>query len=84
MALTKETNVDQITITENGVVYYREVTRVFEDGAEVSHSYHRTSLAPGQSLTGAPKKVSDVCKAVWTSEIVSAYKTSQLNLTSVS
>ena len=48
MALTKETVVDQITVTENGIVLYREATRILEDGNELSKTYHRTSLTPGQ------------------------------------
>jgi len=50
MALTKTTTVDQITVTENGIVLYREATRIMEDGNQISQTYHRTSLTPGQSL----------------------------------
>ena len=32
MSLTKTTNVDQITVTENGTVLYREATRIMEIG----------------------------------------------------
>ena len=46
MALTKTTNIDQITVTENGTVLYREVTRILEDGVELSKTYHITSLSP--------------------------------------
>ena len=28
MAITKETAIDQITVTENGIILYREVTRM--------------------------------------------------------
>ncbi len=28
MAITKETVVDQVTVTENGIVLYREATRI--------------------------------------------------------
>ena len=36
MSLTKITNVDQITIKENGVILYREATRIMEDGNRIS------------------------------------------------
>ena len=52
MSLSKTTTVDQITVTENGTVLYREVTRIMEDGNELSKTYHRTSLTPAQDLTG--------------------------------
>lgn len=73
MALTKETVVDQITVTENGIVLYREATRIMEDGVQLSQTYHRTSLTPGQDLTGQPTNVVAICNAAWTPEVIAAY-----------
>ena len=77
MALTKETVVDQITVTENGTVLYREATRIMEDGVQLSQTYHRTSLTPGQDVTNEPQKVKDICNAAWTPEVISAYEAQQ-------
>jgi len=77
MALTKEVAVDQITVTENGIVLYREATRIIEDGEEISKKYHRTSLTPGQDLTGQPDKVVAICNAAWTPETIAAYQAQQ-------
>jgi hypothetical protein len=74
MALTKETVVDQITVTENGIVLYREVTRIVENGVEFSRKYHRTSLTPGQDLTGQPANVVAICNTAWTPEVIAAYQ----------
>lgn len=74
MALEKTTSVDQITVTENGTVLFREATRIMEDGNEISKTYHRTSLTPGQDLTGQPANVVAICNAAWTSEVVAAYE----------
>ena len=74
MALTKETAVDQITVTENGIVIYRQVTRIMEDGNQLSQTFHRTSLTPGQDLTGQPENVAAICNLTWTEEIVDAYQ----------
>jgi DNA-binding transcriptional LysR family regulator len=74
MALTKETVVDQITVTENGVVLYREATRIMEDGKQLSQTYHRSSLAPEADLTGVPANVAAICNLTWTPEIIAAYK----------
>ena len=74
MSLTKTTNVDQITVTENGIVLYREATRIMEDGNELSKTYHRTSLTPGQDLTGVPDSVVAICNVAWTAEVVAAYQ----------
>ena len=77
MALTKETVVDQITVTENGIVLYREATRIMEDGNELSKTYHRTSLTPAQDLTGQPANVVAICNLTWTPEVVAAYQAAQ-------
>ena len=74
MALTKQTVVDQITVTENGIVLYREATRIMEDGNQISQTYHRTSLTPAQDLTGQPANVVAICNAAWTAEVVAAYQ----------
>ena len=74
MALTKTTVVDQITVTENGIVLYREATRIMEDGNQLSQTYHRTSLTPAQDLTGVPANVVAICNVAWTPEVVAAYQ----------
>jgi hypothetical protein len=74
MSLTKTTTVDQITVTENGTVLYREATRIMEDGEQLSQTYHRTSLTPGQDLTGQPDNVVAICNVAWTSEVIAAYQ----------
>jgi hypothetical protein len=77
MALSKETVVDQITVTENGIVLYREATRIMEDGKQLSQTYHRTSLTPAQDLTGQPANVVAICNAAWTPAVISAYAAQQ-------
>jgi hypothetical protein len=77
MAITKETTVDQITVTENGIILYREATKIIEDGVELTKKYHRTSLTPGQDLTGQPANVVAICNTAWTPEVVAAYQAQQ-------
>jgi DNA-binding transcriptional LysR family regulator len=77
MSLTKTTAVDQITVTENGIILYREATRIMEDGTELTKSYHRNSLTPGQDLTGIPANVVAHCNTAWTADVVAAYQASQ-------
>ena len=74
MSLTKTTAIDQITVQENGIVLYREATRIMEDGNELSKTFHRTSLTPAQDLTGVPAKVVAICNVAWTAEVVAAYQ----------
>jgi len=76
MSITKETAIDQITVTENGIILYREVTRIMEDGTELTKTYHRNSLTPAQDLTGVPEKVVAICNAAWTQDVIDAYQAS--------
>ena len=77
MSLTKTTAVDQITVTENGVILYREATRIMEDGTELTKTYHRNSLTPAQDLTGVPEKVVAICNTAWTPEVIAAYQAAE-------
>ena len=74
MSLTKTTTVDQITVTENGIVLYREATRIMENGQQLSQTYHRSSLTPAQDLTGVPANVVAICNVAWTTDVVAAYQ----------
>jgi hypothetical protein len=74
MAITKQTVVDQITVTEYGIILYREATKIIEDGKELTKTYHRTSLTPGQDLTGQPAQVTAIANTVWTDEVVTKYQ----------
>lgn len=76
--ITKEKVIDQITVCENGIILYREATRIMEDGVELTKTYHRSSLTPGQDLTGQPEKVVAIAQAAWTPEVVAAYEAAQL------
>jgi hypothetical protein len=75
--ITKETVVDQITVVENGTVLYREATRIIEDGNLLTQTYHRSSLTPGQDLSGQPSKVVSIAQAAWTPEVIAAYQAAQ-------
>jgi DNA-binding transcriptional LysR family regulator len=77
MSLTKQVVIDQITLTENGVVMYREATRIMEDGKQLSQTYHRSTLVPAQDLTGVPANVVAICNVAWTPEVIAAYQAAQ-------
>ena len=74
MTISKETAIDQIIVTENGSVLFREVTRILEDGVQLSQTFHRTSLTPASDLSEVPANVAAICNAAWTPEVVAAYQ----------
>ena len=71
--LTKEIVLDQITCDEHGNLMYREVTRIMEDGKELSRTFHRSSLSPGASLDGVDPKVCLMAQATWTPENIAPF-----------
>jgi len=81
MSLTKQAVIDQITVTEDGTVFYREATKILENDVEISKQYHRSSLTPAQDLTGVPANVVAICNTVWTAEVVAAYQAAQESTT---
>ena len=77
MALEKKTVTGQIEVGENGSIGLRTDTVVTDDGNEISRSFHRKVLAPGDDVSGEDAKVQAVAGAVWTSEVVAAYAAAQ-------
>jgi hypothetical protein len=78
MALTKEQAVDKIEVLENGSIQVRQVTRIMEDGKELSKSYHRWAFDPGSDVSEQPANVQAIANIAWTPEVVAAYKSTLL------
>lgn len=74
MSLSETKVIDQITVTENGTVLYREATRILKDGEQIAQTFHRTSLTPAQDLTGQPAQVVAIANVAWTPEVIAAYE----------
>jgi hypothetical protein len=74
MALTKSTIVDRIEVLELGQVQVRTATVISEDGAELSRSFHRHVLVPGDDTTGQEDRVAAVAAAAWTPAVVAAWE----------
>ena len=70
MALTKTVVVDKIEVLEMGQVQVRTATIVAEDGVDLSRSFHRHVLEPGDDTTGQDDRVAAVAAATWTAEVV--------------
>jgi hypothetical protein len=77
MALTKEVAIDKIEVMELGQIQVRQITRIMEDGNELSSSFHRWMLAPGDDVSAQPAKVQAIANAIWTDEVISAYQAQQ-------
>jgi hypothetical protein len=68
MSLTKEVTADKIEVvaTEDGhVVQVRTATRIVEDGAVISSSFHRHVINSGDDWSSEPSNVQAICNAVF-------------------
>jgi len=75
--LEKQIIVDLIETVENGCVQVRTCTRVMEDGKQISNTFHRHIVAPGDDYSAEDAKVQAICIAVHTPEVVAAYQAAQ-------
>lgn len=73
MALTEESFADKIEIVNNHV-QVRVATVIKRDGEEISRSFHRHVVAPGDDYSAEDDKVKAVCAAVHTQDVIDAYK----------
>ena len=72
--ITKEITVDKIEIVENGTVQVRQAIRIMEDGNELSKSFHRWIIAPGQDYSDQEDNVKAICEITHTPEVIAAYQ----------
>ena len=75
MALTEDTVQDKIEIVGDFKhVQVRTATVIKRDGVEISRSFHRHVIAPGDDVSGEPAEVQAICAAVHTAEVIAAYQ----------
>ena len=78
MSTFTETKViDQITVTENGIVLYREATRILKDNEQIAQTFHRTSLTPGEDYSDQPDNVKAICAVAHTPAVIAAFQAQQ-------
>jgi hypothetical protein len=73
MALEKQVTADKIEVLENGCVQVRTKTAILEDGEQISGTFHRHVVAPGDDYSAEDARVQAVCAATHTAEVVAAY-----------
>jgi len=77
MTLEKVISVDLIEVVENGLIQVRTATQIMEDGKQISGSFHRHVVAPGDDYSKQDARVQAICKATHTAAVVTAYKAAQ-------
>jgi len=74
MALTEESFADKVEIVGDfSHVQVRVATVIKRDGEEISRSFSRHVVAPGDDYSAEDAKVQAVCAAVHTQDVIDAY-----------
>jgi len=75
--LEKVVVVDRIEVIENGCVQVRTKTAVLEDGQQISGTFHRHVVEPGDDYSNEDVRVQAICAATHTADVIEAYKAAQ-------
>jgi len=73
--------VDLVEVVENGCVQVRTKTAIMEDGKQISSTFHRHVVVPGDDYNAEDAKVKAICAATHTRSVVDAYKATLDNAT---
>jgi|TARA_R110002110_G_scaffold49088_2_gene145643 hypothetical protein len=81
MALTERKEISQRTVLADGQIQVREDTVIERDGVEISRTYHRHVLAPGDAITAEDPSVQRIAMAEHTPAKIAAYKAASAETT---
>ena len=74
MAITERTEIGSREVLADGQIQVRTDTVIERDGVEISRTYHRHVVSPGDDVSGENAAVQTVANAVWTAEVIAAYE----------
>ena len=84
MALTKTLENDKIEVVSKWNIQVRNATIIKDDGKEISRTFLRKTLVPGDldasdnlvetDISGEDADVQAICNAAWTSQVKSDFK----------
>lgn len=77
MTIEKIQYVDRIEVVENGSVQVRTKTSIIESGQQISASFHRHVVCPGDDYNNEDERVQAICAATHTPEVIDAYNASK-------
>ena len=81
MALEKKTEVGLVSVLPDGQLQVRTDTVILDDGVEISRTYHRHVVAPGDDLDAEDARVKEVATGnLHTAKVISDYEAAQAEL----
>jgi len=76
MSLEKKLVVDRIEVLESGCVNVRTRISIMENGEQISSTFHRHAVLPGNDYSGEDARVQAICAATHTAGVIAAYQAS--------
>ena len=76
MALIEKQIVDLVELVQSNHIQVRTANIIERDGVEVTRTFHRHVVSPGDDVTNEDPKVQAIANAVWTEEVIAAYQAS--------
>ena len=77
MSLEKKQVIGEMTVGQLCDISVRTDTVIIDDGVEVSRSFHRHVVSPGDDVSGEAESVQATANALWTSEVLEAWEAAQ-------
>ena len=84
MALTETQENDKIEVVNKWNIQVRNATIIKKDGVELTRTFHRKVLTPGEldasdnlvdrDISGEDADVQAICNAAWTTQVKADYK----------
>ena len=74
MALTERTEISRREVLPVGQIQVRTDTVIERDGVEISRSFRRHVVCPGDDVSNEDASVQTVANAVHTAEVIAAYR----------
>lgn len=76
--ITKRQEYAKIEILVDGQIQLRLDTVIEEDGIEISRTYHRSVLAPGDDISKVTDaRIAVITPILWTQAVIDSYKQKQ-------
>jgi hypothetical protein len=76
MALIEKQIIDKVELVETNHIQVRTATIIEKDGTELTRTFHRHVLSPGDDVSAEDPKVQAIANAIWTEEVIVAYQAS--------
>ena len=78
--LTQRSIFSLCEVLPNRTIQVRMADQIVDGESVKASTFRRYCLSPGSDLTGQPEQVVAVANAVWTAEVIEAYKVEKANL----